>query len=191
MPEAPAAGALRDCQPVPNQGLGGQLAAQASHSPGSRQWHGPRQGGGSGGPAFLRKLSGSWSTPQGCPSSARGERTVRTWLACMALGPTVSWGARVGAPASLPPPLTPTPAPDPRVSPRRPRNRAVAAAWHREPWLGSPGAHDEPQAAGPLALPPGSELRRGSREGPPPGETGPGPLPADSARGREVLRANP
>lgn len=39
------------------------------YSPVSRRWRGPRQAYGSGGPAFLRKPSGSWSTLQGYPSS--------------------------------------------------------------------------------------------------------------------------
>lgn len=61
--------------------LGRAAAAGQGHtcSPGSRRWHGPRPDGDSSGPASLRKLSGSWSTPQGCHSSVtQGERTIRT-----------------------------------------------------------------------------------------------------------------
>lgn len=123
---------------------------EAACSPGSRRWHGPRPDGDSGGPAFLKKLSGSWSTPQGCPSSAtQGERKIRPTLPSPGSphrAPLVRAAGRgSGRPGSTP--LMP-PASVPLSKPSKPQNRAAAIPQNEKvrcswgsvsPWPGHPG----------------------------------------------------
>lgn len=123
---------------------------EAACSPGSRRWHGPRPDGDSGGPAFLKKLSGSWSTPQGCPSSAtQGERKIRPTLPSPGSphrAPLVRAAGRgSGRPGST---LLMPPASVPLSKPSKPQNRAAAIPQNEKvrcswgsvsPWPGHPG----------------------------------------------------
>ena len=67
-----ARGRQHPAQSVASPGAGGgsSRGPRPPCSPGSKRRRGPRPGGGSGGPAFLRRPSGSCSALPRCPSSA-------------------------------------------------------------------------------------------------------------------------